>query len=567
MAGAVTSAVAARGSLAQSSLSQEQRQEYARQFSAERAGATPSELTVLREIQEQRIAVPATAEGVKRFLNSSPAMEALESGRTPELGMLMLWNGIALDMTSLDHTTDDSAEPPATYGEQFGPTRSSRALAIVHLSVFEAVNAIFRRYASYQDVLSRIRAAVLAERTVDIAQTTPAQASVQRAILEAAFTSLSWLHPSKAALLNAARAQARVTIGDSVAAQDLGAAIGTAAAYELISLRSQDGSFRRDLSADDLASNNPLDWQKDDISKLQPALGGNWHFVKTFAIEHASKFRCAPPPGINSAQFVAAYKEVKALGGDPNAPVSSPRWPTPTTRTGTQANDPLNDGNETFKGIFWAYDGTALLCAPPRLYNQVATSIALGEKPIEKVEEMARYLALVNVAMADTGIAAWESKYYYSFARPVTAIRRVSADATPEGRMDANWTPLGAPVSNGGRQQANLTPPFPAYPSGHAAFGGALFQIMRRYWGLPAQGVPFAFVSDEYNGRNRGPGEATPRPEVRRSFTGFDAAEAENGRSRVWLGIHWQFDADAGIKQGNEVAEEVFSRILQPLPS
>lgn len=111
----------------------------------------------------------------------------------------------------------------------------------------------------------------------------------------------------------------------------------------------------------------------------------------------------------------------------------------------------------------------------------------------------------------------------------------------------------------------NLTPPFPSYPSGHATFGGALFETMRRFWGLPPDGGAFEFVSDEFNGVNRGPGDVAPRPEVRRTFASFEEAERENARSRVWLGIHWQFDADAGIEQGRRIAEDVFSNLLQPV--
>lgn len=559
MAGA-TVGMLVRSGFTQSQLSESQKGEYARQFAT---GATGAELSVLRDIQEKRIAVPSSVDAAKRLLKASPAMAAMESGVTPELGMLMFWNGVALEATSLDHTNDNPSSPPPTYAEQFGPTRSSRALAIVHIAICEAVNTIFRKYTSYKNFLTQIQQVVQQERGLPIDQITPAQASVNRAILEAAYVSLAWLHPNKQQIFDAARTQSKATIGDPIASQDIGAAIGVAAAKAIIAERSLDGSFRRDLQADDLASNNPLDWRKDDISKLAPALGANWHYVTPFVIESASKHRVSPPPKLADPEFIAAYKEVRKLGGDPHAPAASPRWPTPTQRTGTDASAPLDDQNETFKAIFWAYDGTALLCAPPRLYNQVATSIALKEKEIDKVEEMARYLALVNVAMADAGIAAWESKYYYSYARPVTAIRRIAADTTSDGAIDPNWTPLGAPVSNGRAENANLTPPFPAYPSGHATFGGALFHTMRLHWGMPMEGVPFDFVSDEYNGRNRGPGESNPRPLVRRHFDRFDDAEKENGKSRIWLGIHWQFDADSGIAQGRAVADEVYTKLYK----
>src|SRR6185436_5837109 len=97
-----------------------------------------------------------------------------------------------------------------------------------------------------------------------------------------------------------------------------------------------------------------------------------------------------------------------------------------------------------------------------------------------------RLLALVNVAMADAGIAIWESKYFYQFWRPVTGIREADAGMGPTGSGDGNaqtiadpgFLPLGAPASN--LLGPNFTPPFPSYPSGHAGFGGALFQVLRR---------------------------------------------------------------------------------------
>ena len=108
------------------------------------------------------------------------------------------------------------------------------------------------------------------------------------------------------------------------------------------------------------------------------------------------------------------------------------------------------------------------------------------------------------MAMADAGIAIWESKYYYNFWRPVTGIREADAGTGPTGQGDGNpatigdpeFSPLGAPASN--LNGPNFTPPFPAYPSGHAGFGGALFQILRKF--LRKDDIQFTFVSDEYNG-------------------------------------------------------------------
>ena len=555
----LTATVVSSTAFAENGLTPEQKSEYARVFRAR--GASPEELRTLRALQETRRAVPLSLKALQEFMGKSPEMQALEQGQTPQLGDILLWNGVALDATSLDHTTDTPQMPPSTFAEQFGPTRSSRALAITHLAVFEAVNLITKKYSSY----GGIQATVLNRLNIPVDQISESKASIRRAIAESAFQTLSALHPNKRQIFKEVLDQTVVKIGDSAEAKELGRLIGLHAADAVLELRKFDGATRPDLKADDLKGNRGLDWGKDPITLLPIALGGNWSHVKPFVLDKAEKYRPAPPPEEKDPRFIAAFKGVKQLGGDPDAPVFGARRATQTDRVGKANQQPLDGTNETFKAIFWAYDGTPSLCAPPRLYNMVATSVALKEKPITTVEDMARYLALINIAMADAGIAAWEAKYYYLHARPVTAIRAVDADGTPAGKRDDRWTPLGAPVSNGEADVRNLTPPFPAYPSGHATFGGAVFQIMRDYWKLDVKGVPFEFVSDEYNGLNRGPGESIARPHVVRAFKSFEEAEIENAQSRVWLGIHWQYDADAGIVQGRQVADDVFANILRPV--
>jgi hypothetical protein len=251
---------------------------------------------------------------------------------------------------------------------------------------------------------------------------------------------------------------------------------------------------------------------------------------------------------MRSREYAAAFEEVKRLGGDATV--------TPTVRTPEQ----------TFIGIFWAYDGTPSLCAPPRLYNQIAVQIA--EQRRSDVVELARLLALVNVAMADAGIAIWESKYRYGLWRPVTGIREADEETGPTGAGDGNaatigdatYTPLGAPASN--LQGPNFTPPFPAYPSGHAGFGGALFQILRNFYGTDR--IAFTFVSDEFNGETLD-SAGNVRPLRPRRFASLSEAEEENGQSRIYLGIHWAFDKTEGIAQGRRVADYVFRNAFEPI--
>jgi hypothetical protein len=301
------------------------------------------------------------------------------------------------------------------------------------------------------------------------------------------------------------------------------------------------------VGSDYVPGDLPGVWRQDPISKHPLALGAKWAEVIPFVLTSADQFRTPPPPDLESAEYAAAFEEVKRLGGDGIA--------TPTERTEEQA----------FIGTFWAYDGTPSLCAPPRLYNQIAMQIA--EEQGSGLVDTARLLALVNVAMADGGIAAWESKYHYAFWRPVTGIREADEGSGPTGDGDGNadtdgddaFMPLGAPASN--LTGPNFTPPFPAYPSGHAVFGGVLFEVLRQFYGT--DDIAFTFVSDEFNGITED-NQGNIRPNRPRSFSSLSEAEEENGQSRIYLGIHWSFDKTEGIAQGRRVGRYVYDHLYRP---
>jgi hypothetical protein len=286
----------------------------------------------------------------------------------------------------------------------------------------------------------------------------------------------------------------------------------------------------------------------DPISQVPIALGAQWGNIRPFVLTSGSQFRVTPPPALDSEEYAIAFNEVKRLGGDGIT--------TPTERTAEQ----------TEIGIYWAYDGTPSLCAPPRLYNQVAVTIA--EQQGSNAVELARLLALVNTSLADSGIAIWESKYFYELWRPITGIREADAGTGPTGAGDGNpatvgdpsFSPLGAPRSNG--NGPNFTPPFPSYPSGHAGFGGALFETLRRFYGT--DDIAFTFVSQEFNGETRD-NDGNVRPLIPRSFESLSQAEEENGQSRIYLGIHWSYDKTEGITLGREVADLVYENAFRPV--
>lgn len=458
--------------------------------------------------------------------------QAINPTQSPKraLDSLHRWNAIAINASGLDHTPVAPGDP-RVFGEQLGPGRSARAMAIVHIAIFDSVNAVLGGFKSYTGV-----------------QTPRAATSLDAAVAQAAHDTLVSLYPSQAASF------------DSLLADDLGLIknknekangvdLGQRAAAAILAMRVGDGAqipeprVNIDHPTSDLAGH----WRQDPISLIPLALGGHWGECIPFMLNSASQFRVPPPPDMTSNDYAQAYNEVKQVGGD---------GITPTLRTATQ----------TFIGTFWAYDGTPSLCAPPRLYNQITLHIADQMKL--NTGDLARLLALVNTAMSDAAMSAWESKYFYDFWRPITGIRESDLGTGPTGTGDGNpqtigdpsFMPLGAPASN--LAGPNFTPPFPSYPSGHATIGGALFETMRRFFGTDA--IAFTVVSDEFDGNTRDH-NGNLRPYMPRSFASFSQAEEENGQSRIYLGIHWSFDKTQGIAQGRLVGDYVFDNAFTPI--
>jgi len=447
-------------------------------------------------------------------------------------GMVQHWNEIAIDATGLDHTPVAPGEN-RVFGEQLGPGRASRAMAIIHVAIFDAVNAIEGEYKSYTGVGHA-----------------PFGTSMKTAIAQAAHDTLVALFPSQTPSFDDQLADDLTEIPDGRLKTN-GVVLGRRTAAAILAARANDGSQRPEprVGIEFLTSNEPGKWRQDPISVIPLALGAYWGEVKPFVLEASNQVRVPPPPRLDSLEYTAAFNEVKAVGGDGVL--------TPTTRTAEQ----------TLIGTYWAYDGTPSLCAPPRLYNQITMCIAHKMGTDRNALELARLLALVNVAMAEAEFAVWESKYYYQYWRPVTGIREADEQTSPTGLGDGNsatagdptYSPLGAPASN--LTGPNFTPPFPAYPSGHAGFGGALFEMLRMYY--RTDHIRFTFISDEFNGVTRD-NNGTARPVVERSFSSLSQAEEENGQSRIYLGIHWVFDKTEGIAQGRRVADYVFKHTMQP---
>jgi hypothetical protein len=442
---------------------------------------------------------------------------------------VLYWNDATVKAVQLDSVPPAPGETRRA-GEQPGPTYSSRAMAIVELAVFDAINAIAQRYPSYSGL-----------------PRAPSDTSADAAVAQAAHDTMAALWPSQKIRFDRWLAQDLASIPNGRAKWN-GIALGRRAAAAILELRADDRSQNTDrtVGVDYFPSNEPGKWRPDPVSMSLAAVGVTWGEVRPFAIPSVDRFRVPPPPSLTSSDYTAAFYEVKRLGGDGRI--------TPTQRTREQ----------TYIGMFWSYDGSPLVGTPPCMYNQIIQHIAPARTrdPVE----MARLFALANVAMADAGIAAWKDKWHWNVWRPVTGIREADEGAGPTGqgdlnpatRGDPNWTPLGAQASN--TRNPDFTPPFPAYPSGHASFGGALFQILRRFYGTDR--ISFRFVSDEWNGVTRD-NEGWVRPWIPRTFSTLSQAELENATSRIYLGVHWRFNLE-GVDQGNRIANYVFDHGLVP---
>lgn len=430
---------------------------------------------------------------------------------------ILHWNAISLEVVVRDHDFRDQA----------GPTRTSRALAIVHLAMYDAFNGIAQLYEPYLANLP----------------TPDADADGDAAIGAAAFVTLKELYPKQLDVLTAAYKAFCDLLPSYPQALFAGRNFGSAVAAALLNQR------RTDKSTSDTSGYTDCNGRglhrPDPLNPNQKAVTPHWGQVTPFALPDVISFRAPEPPSLDSAEYAENFQQVKQKGAL-----------TGNTRT----------PEETSIGLFWAYDGAKAIGTPPRLYNQIVRVIAQnqGNKPAEN----ARLFALVNMAMADAGIQCWDSKYLYNFWRPVVGIREAdpgwgygAGDGNPATEGDPYWLPLGAPRTNEPGEKS-VTPAFPAYPSGHATFGAAAFDIVRRFYHTDA--IAFEFVSDELNGKSID-GDGSVRTYHKRSFNSLSAAIAENGISRVYLGVHWKFDSDVGIEDGQQIADYIFCHKLRPL--
>ncbi|MGE3821031.1 MAG: phosphatase PAP2 family protein [Isosphaeraceae bacterium] len=387
---------------------------------------------------------------------------------------VIAWNAAALEAIRRTRTN-----PPA----------AARALAIIHASIYDAVNAVTPIGPAY---LVHAKA--------------PRGASASAAAVGAAHEALVATFPTEAALFDAALAQSIAGLG-SGRGVSLGLDLGASVARRIVAVRTDDGA-RESVSYS--PGSDPGDWRPTPPA-FTAALLPQWAGVDPFVIPSGDAFRPAPPPALNSPEYAEALNEVKALGAAVGA---------------------VRSADQTEVAQFWA-DGVGT-ATPPGHWNAIAEDLSRARR--ESLAQSARTFALLNLSLADSAIACWDSKYAYDLWRPITAIRLADADGNPATAADAGWSSLIA------------TPPFPSYNSGHSTFSAAAAEILTALYGGH---VPFRTTSDGL-------------PGVTRSFHSFKEAATEAGMSRIYGGIHYRFDDDAGQELGRRIANEVLSRMLHP---
>ncbi len=444
---------------------------------------------------------------------------------------ILYWNAVMLECSRRDFTRGFAN------GQQPGPIRTSRAMAIVHLAIHDTV--AFRQAVP--------GAAYLNKKAVAHGLVVPTTGVLQDMIAGAAVTTLKALYPAYAEFIDDAI--------ESVNAADF--AFGVAVGNAMLAHRANDGSSTM-LNGPQPANPAYGQHRADPFQAGQGRLGPVWGNVTRFG--NAANLPLDPFPGhglpnyLANADYKKDFDEVRDYGAVGR-----------NKRTAEQERI----------GMFWGYDGANNLGVPPRLYNQVARKIVAAQTmPLARAAEL---FAQINVAMADAGIDAWHHKYLNDLWRPVVGVRMEGA---PDG--DAFWSPLGAPQTNT-TNRGTLTPPFPAYPSGHATFGAAVFQSLRLALNTAPGPITlknvidvetgntraianetFTFVSDEIDGIAADPNGST-RARVEKTFANFAEAIWENSVSRIYLGVHWRFDGIprtaaqnvGGVPLGLAVGQEI----------
>jgi hypothetical protein len=414
---------------------------------------------------------------------------------------------------------------------QANPGWSTRSMAMMNTAIYDVFQAFDRTHTPF---------------LVD----TRAQpnTSLDAAVHQAAYEVLLDCYPGEKSMLDA-DLNARMALIPAGTSKTNGIDLGRSIAQTCITNRAGDNAK---VITPYSPGTQPGQWRSDPFNPGQSAWGPGWGTVHTFGIPGTADFVNALPPipNLNTQAYSDAFNMVKNYGA---------------------LNSAGRTAEQTKIGLFWAYDRPSM-GPPPVLFARNLEEIAAqaGNTPAQN----ARLFAMASVAQADAATASWDAKFKYNLWRPVAAIHEADADGNPGTVADLTWRPLGAPGGDPGSMTDDFTPPFPAWTSGHATMGGALFKAIEIFYGtnsfdeidgIVGNDLAYTLTSEEAGGGSS------------RSFSTFtqtgvldvgteNSPEGENGMSRIYLGVHWIFDQRDGITLGNNIASHVAANHFQPIP-
>jgi len=339
----------------------------------------------------------------------------------------------------------------------------------------------------------------------------PPGASVEAAVTIAAHKVMTTYFPAASAALDAARDTDLAAIPNGPA-KTAGIAVGLAAANAMIALRAADGSSP--LLAIIPTSTAPGDYQL--TTGCAAAMFYNWQLVTPFGIANASNFLLDPPPSLASNRYAKDYVEVKTVGAS------------------TSADRPA-DRADVVRLYAASSPSFVLSMATRQIAAQKGTSLS----------ENARALALIHMAASDSLVASFLNKYHYDRWRPETGIRNGAADGNDKTEGDPDFATF------------IPTPCFPSYPSNHASGTSGGLEVMRRVFGAAGHDITIT---------NNVPALGSlPAMVVTKSYTQLKEIGDDVDDARVFGGIHWRYDQDAGDVLGRAIATEVVKNNLRPV--
>jgi membrane-associated phospholipid phosphatase len=338
----------------------------------------------------------------------------------------------------------------------------------------------------------------------------PHGASANAAAVQAAYRVLRTYFSGSASTLDAARASSLASIPDGQAKTD-GIATGDAAANALIALRADDGSSPPQFKTP--GPPVPGEWQATVscpiVNGIASGIAFQWQNITPFGIRSAKEFLLEPPPGLASNKYAKAYNEVMTVGS-----LDSTERPPDRSDVATY------------------YAATS----PTQAFNQAARQVAQEQR--RSLSENARALALINMAISDSLVATFFNKYHYNFWRPETAIRAGDTDGNPKTDPDPNYVPF------------IVTPCFPSYPSNHGSAANAAAAVMRRLYGEAGHSMTLSNPTV---------------PTIVLQYTSFRQITNDISDARVYGGIHFRTDQDAGALLGLAVGKAVYKHHLRPV--